>query len=454
MILTDNPIRGSDDDEFGFCDHAKVLCDAIGRTDDLPLTVGVFGPWGSGKSSFLNICRDLLYEHGFMPVEFNPWKYDQRDEIWHALIQTLLDALIKLGEEAGEHGAQQRVKDAVKKAWELRAAIAWLAARIVLPVVSHGVIAAGAVGAFRDDARVLKADGETDAGLNYRHVNLFEKDFAETARELTGNRRMVVLVDDLDRCRGETALTALEALRLFIGDAAYVFMIAMDHHAMIDAASAHFGNDEIRGRNYLEKLINFPYYLPAPRFESINRSFKRKLDYLKNDSTLWVLIRENMEGNPRRITRFINAFNLAIATLARGAAPSRERQLQVAILLMFRQEHPGFFSWLERDARARDDNKVPYPEAWEILAEISASQDLRDGPNLPAEIKLLVEADPGLPKVIRLISPDREGFGFPPLPTRDQIAVLTEAMVLMPLPEAAAPDAELPPPPSGKAAPL
>jgi hypothetical protein len=90
VLLTDNPLSRGEDDRFGFLAHARVLCDAIEATTDLPLTIGIFGPWGTGKSSFMNICRELLTARGLPAITFNPWKYDQRDEIWHALIQTVL----------------------------------------------------------------------------------------------------------------------------------------------------------------------------------------------------------------------------------------------------------------------------------------------------------------------------------------------------------------------------
>jgi len=239
---------------------------------------------GSGKSSFLNICRDLLKEQGFVPVTFNPWRYDERDEIWHALIQTLLDELINLASQDpslsdgnADAGRQERVRKALKKAWEMRAAVAWLAARSAAPIITHGIVTGDAVAAFQKATSDMSSNQDEPGQrasypdveeLYYRHINVFEKDFADTAKALAGGRKLVVLIDDLDRCRAEPALKALEALRLFTGTSSCVFMIAMDYQAIIEAASLHFGDDKQRGSNYLEKLINFPYYLPAARFGS------------------------------------------------------------------------------------------------------------------------------------------------------------------------------------------
>lgn len=432
-ILTDNPILGSDADEFGFREHAEVFCHAISQTSDLPLTVGVFGPWGSGKSSFLNICRDLLKEQGFVTVDFNPWKYDRRDEVWHALIQSLLDELIRRVEESPDPGLKDRLRQAVEKAWELRGVAAWLLARHFVPFAVGGLASADDVDNVRDAARQLSQQRAMKEELNYRHVNFFERDFADTVHRLTEERRLAVLIDDLDRCRGESALMALEALRLFIGDAPCVFVMAMDHQALIEAASIHFGDNEARGRNYLEKLINFPYYLPVARFESINRAFRSKLDFLAEEGTMWELIRANMGGNPRRIRRFINTFNLSVATLSRSSVPSRERQLQVAVLLMFRQEHPVFFDALQREAKAIAVGLAQPASELQTWTELEKAANSPGDTSLPGYLRQMADSDPSLLDAVASISVKRAGFAFPPPPSKDQILVLTEAMVLMPL---------------------
>jgi hypothetical protein len=260
----------------------------------------------------------------------------------------------------------------------------------------------------------------------YRHVNMFEEDFTNTVNALTEERKVVVLVDDLDRCRGESALMALEALRLFTGHARCVFVIAMDHQALIEAASAHFDKNEARGRHYLEKLINFPYYLPEARSDSISRALRKQLEFLADDNTMWQLIQLNMDGNPRRIRRFINTFNLAIAMMERGVKNlTEERQRQVAVLLMFRQEHPAFFEMLLHDG-----------EAWAQLERAAGNRP--DGiADLPQNLERLVKDDPRLLDAIASVAPSQtsvdpsqKGYDFPPHSTRDQISAFTKAMVL------------------------
>jgi predicted KAP-like P-loop ATPase len=416
-LLTDNPIPGADADEFGFRQHAEVLCQAIGETDSFPLTIGVFGPWGSGKSSFLNICRGLLADRGFATVMFNPWKYDKRDKIWHALIQSLLDELIRIGESQPEVSpAHNQIKQAVEMAKKLSAAVAWLLARHLVPIATTGLLNSGDVDSFRQSLGDLSFTEDPTATLGYRHINEFEQDFAEVVQIITDCGRLAVFIDDLDRCRPKQALMALEALRLFTGDAPCVFMIAMDQQALTEAAAAHFDNNRERGLQYLEKLINFPYHLPRVRYESINQAYRAKLGYLSDDNAMWTLIQENFGLNPRRIRRFINAFNLAISTLEHNADPSRVKQLQAAKLLMLRQEHPPFFERLRRD-----------PEVWARLEAEATGAPV----SLLPEDQELLSSDPLLRDAIRSVS-KRPGFDFPPAPSIDEIGALTDAVVLIP----------------------
>lgn len=237
MLLADNPIGTAGDDDFGFRAHAEQLCDALAETTDLPLTLGVFGPWGSGKTSFLNICRDLLGTRGTTVVWFQPWKYDKRDEVWHALLQTLLNELVRRAAESGGSAGQERVARVWSIVKRLSLAASWLAARQMTTLVTGGLVSADDLVAVRQHAADSDSDDEDAPGSIYHAINRFEADFAHVVDELAGDRRLVIFVDDLDRCRPETALSLLEALRIFMTDTRCVIILAMDHSALIDAAA-------------------------------------------------------------------------------------------------------------------------------------------------------------------------------------------------------------------------
>ena len=415
VILTDNPIRDASADEFGFRAHAEVLCAAVAEVRDLPLTLAVLGSWGSGKTSFLNICRSLLQQRGMITVSFGPWKYDQRDEVWHALLQTLLDEMARQAANSPEPGVRQRLGAVLARLRRLSVAAAWLLSRQAVNTFTPMSLDDSDFDALKTAA----ASGAEAPGLtaDYHAVNRFEQDFAEVVRELTGGAPLAIFIDDLDRCRPETALSVLEALRIFTGDAPCLFVIAIDHEALIDAAARYFDGDRQRGRRYLEKLVHFSYYLPGIRWESLGNALRSRLDFLSEDPVVWEVIRIGFQNNPRRVRRFVGAYNLTLAMLSASGPQSPERVRQVAILLMLPQEHPEFFG------RLRADFGV-----WQRITPAAPADDGR--PDLPRrDDQALVEWDPELVTILQRIA-DRTRFDFPPAPSADLVLALGEVIVM------------------------
>ena len=96
QMLTDNPIGKKNQDRFGFAPYARILSDTIRDTDELPFCIGVFAEWGAGKSSLMNMIQDDLSNDGDVKsIWFNPWKYDRKEDLWNALIQTILYSIIE-----------------------------------------------------------------------------------------------------------------------------------------------------------------------------------------------------------------------------------------------------------------------------------------------------------------------------------------------------------------------
>jgi hypothetical protein len=404
LLLTDNPVTGRGDDQFGFGAHGRVLCDAIQATVHLPLTVGVFGPWGTGKSSFLNICREMLERRGIPTIAFNPWKYDDKEAIWHALIQTILTEI------AGEPDGRRH--DLVAKARRLSSTATWLLLRH-----AAGPLTAGFVDG--EDLTAARDAWQTRGVENYRHINHFEADFAEVVQTFVGDRgRLVVFVDDLDRCHGDTAIAVLDALKLFLGEASCVFVLAMDFDVISAAAAKRVDGDHARGRQYLEKLIHFPYHLPEVRFEAVFRQLQDSVvAELSGDPALWQLAEDAFGDNPRRIRRFVSALNLTAATLRLHSQPSRDRLMQAAILLALRMRFPDFFRRVQAN-----------PAVWVRLDEAARTQS--DSGLRQDEVELAT-AEPALSNLLLTVTPgDRGGCSYPPIPTKAQIEVVTQVLTV------------------------
>ena len=89
-LFTDNPKEIIDDDEFGFNLYVKFLGESINPIDDLPFTVGIFGEWGTGKTTLMKFLKKWFEEEEIKTLWLNPWKYDKKEELWAALIRTIL----------------------------------------------------------------------------------------------------------------------------------------------------------------------------------------------------------------------------------------------------------------------------------------------------------------------------------------------------------------------------
>ncbi|MFF5982132.1 P-loop NTPase fold protein [Streptomyces olindensis] len=389
--LTDNPVLSRDGDAYGFLPYLEVLADAVQAARPLPLTVGVFGPWGSGKSSFMHMWQELLGPDA-RTVWVNPWKYDQKQEVWAAVITSVL-AEIKQDERARD------------KAVRLGRSLAWLSLRGVLssgaPLVTGGLLG-------KEEAQqALDRLADSDAEF-HRHVNAFEQDFADAVNDyLDGTERLVVFIDDLDRCTPEAAVTVLESLKLFTGDSRCVFVLAMDYDLLAAVAAKKFGDlAPVKGSVYLEKIVQLPFFLPEVAWDTLRDSLSAYVPALADSEPFWSLARTAFAPSPRRLKRYVNVLNLATTILERssGRPLDRDRRLQLAELLILRSEHRAFYGHL-----------VSRPGAWAQLKDFAWGRSRQPDPSLTDFVH-----DEDLMRLLSL-GRDHQAAGFPLAPSAAEV---------------------------------
>ncbi|MEU3280572.1 KAP family P-loop NTPase fold protein [Streptomyces antibioticus] len=348
-LLTDNPVTEPADDAFHFGPYVSMLHAAVERAEPLPLTVGVLGSWGTGKSSLLRLWEHRLKHQQVRTIWFNPWKYDRKVEVWAALLHTIL------AEMETERGSRE-------KALRLAKAATWLSVRAGLGTAAS--LATGGVVKSGDVETMLTELAEGDAE-QYRQINRFENDFREAVEEFVGtDGRLVVFVDDLDRCTPESAMTVLESLKLFLGESRCVFVLALDLDVLAAVATNKFGDafkdapaEVVSGLAYLDKIVQLPFFLPDVSFDTLRSAFAPYVVRAEDDDDFWELLRRGLGTNPRRLKRFVNVFNMASGIAGdAGMMLDRALRLQLAALLVIRSRHRDFFHLLAAE-----------PTSWETL---------------------------------------------------------------------------------------
>jgi len=283
-MWTDND---TDRDFLNFSGVAQTVAEIIIQAKQKPVSIGVSGSWGVGKSSMIRLIRRSLTgktteEQKIIFVEFNAWLYQGYDDARAALMEVIAEALAKQAEES--QTAVEKVGDLLKRLNWLRIAkmtfgtVASLAAGLP-PVGLIGDVAGVAVDALTKDVQATTISrAETNAAQVAKladgmvtpkkivsppqQIHEIRKGFEEVLKEL--NVTLVVLIDDLDRCLPETTISTLEAIRLFLFLDHTAFVIAADNEMIKYAVKKHFEgmSDKDLITNYFDKLIQIPIRVP------------------------------------------------------------------------------------------------------------------------------------------------------------------------------------------------
>ncbi|MFG0410274.1 P-loop NTPase fold protein [Pseudomonas sp. FYR_11] len=282
----------TDTDFLNFSGVADTVAEIVYQANGRPISIGVSGAWGAGKSSMIKLIQASLRnppepgkkpEKDFVFVEFNAWLYQGYDDARAALMDVIAS---RLQEEAE---ARQTALDKVS---ELAERVNWLRVAKLMggAAVSFaaGVPAPGLIGDMWGLAKQWWS-GEVDQAMIGETHDKAEK-AGDEAKKLIREKpkktsppkeiqalrdnfesvldelgvTLVVLIDDLDRCLPETTISTLEAIRLFLFLRNTAFVIAADNEMIKHAVRRHFSGvpDDILVTSYFDKLIQVPIRVP------------------------------------------------------------------------------------------------------------------------------------------------------------------------------------------------
>ncbi len=439
MILTDNETKV---DLLNNEAIAATIIKLLRDRPDQPVTVGVHGDWGAGKSSVLEMIEaGFEGEAKVLCLKFNGWRFQGFEDAKIALIEGIVTGLIEKRPALTKAG--EAVKDVFRRIDWLKVAkkaggLAFTAftgiptPEQIQAIVGtlEGVVADPGKLATKENIEaaiegvkgLLKPKGDGDSTNVPEEISAFRKAFDDLL-EKAGVDQLIVLIDDLDRCLPDTAIETLEAVRLFVFTSRTAFVVAADEAMIEYAVRKHFPDlpdttgPQTYARNYLEKLIQVPFRIPAlgdtetriyvtllligAEFGEKDAAFNaliavarerlrrpwtsgaldaatvrsalgdkasRANNALALSDQIGPILASGTKGNPRQIKRFLNALVLRQRTAeARGFGD--DVKLPVLAKLMLAERFlPRVFDQIAGVAAAAPDGKCPDLAALEAAA--------------------------------------------------------------------------------------
>ena len=322
-ILNDRPLASSEVhlDSLRLRTKLAPVYDILRHPEtETPLSVAIYGDWGTGKTSAMKWLEGMLIEwnrngdHSLgkpvRPVWFYPWKYHKKKDVWRGLIAEVILATISI------RGATlERVKTAVKR-FGLFLGRSFLHALSGMKLV-HGE-KSGASGEIYEEFQQLVRPAQA-------YLNEFEatlgKWIADTISD--AGERMVIFIDDLDRCLPKVALQVLEALKLYLDIPDLIFVVGVDRvviDQLIQKLYGDLGLEKHKSKKYLAKMFQIEVTV-GPSDQQAEEFLDEQLAGLGNyESAYWTrdladderqLFRDVVlrlaQRNPREIKRLLNS---------------------------------------------------------------------------------------------------------------------------------------------------
>jgi predicted KAP-like P-loop ATPase len=280
----------SDQDFLNFTELADQVATLVTTPDLLPISVGVFGGWGTGKSTVLRLIETQLpagEEDKVLLVKFDAWLYQGFDDARAALMEVVSSALLKRAEK--EKTFLEKAKEFAGRVNYFRGLgmIADFGVGMAFGVPPGMLTRAGAfIGAavagtvsheqatkIKDD--VVEASKDLKALIKPgekrtppKEIDTFRREFGELLEGL--DITLVLFIDNLDRCLPDAAIGTLEAVRLFLFMPRTAFVIAADEGMIRHSVAKHFDDPEASHvRDYLDKVIQVPLRVPQVGVEDL-----------------------------------------------------------------------------------------------------------------------------------------------------------------------------------------
>ncbi|HYY85835.1 MAG TPA: P-loop NTPase fold protein, partial [Nitrososphaeraceae archaeon] len=311
LILTDDI---ANDPILDFNLYANAIANIV-RNSQPKFTIGIFGDWGTGKTTLINAVDKILQtDKDLIRIKLEAWRYKQEQ---FPLVSLLKNIAFALPTEKQFEVLKQKLETGainfLKKTPDILTSI------ISKYASEEDEISNEMLDTFKKelnskiqliaelDRDTLYFDGLDEIKKEIRNLRLDNPSF-----------RIIVFVDDLDKCSPKKALEILELIRIFHDIEGFVYIIGISHDMIIKLSNIENSNTSIDGEHFIKKLIQIPITLPRWSNQDIVNLVKDLIKKGMIHDKFKDLIEKNIDlisiaidNNPREIKRFLNNFFVA-----------------------------------------------------------------------------------------------------------------------------------------------
>ena len=324
VYSSDQPIMRRDQDRFNRWPFAKRIAETIANgRDQSSIIVGIYGPWGDGKTSTLALMETALTELPYViPIRFNSWQFGSEEQLLRAFFDTLADALGK-----SLTSRKEEIGNILKKYGSILSIASLDLAHMVKLDPGKGL---AALGEALSSVELDTLRGRLEAIL------------------MESGKRAVILVDDIDRLDRAEIHAIFRLIKVSASFKHTSYVLAFDDEMVAAALGERYGGGgAAAGRNFLEKIIHVPLHLPPAETIELRKMALEGIDAALSQQEI-SLSREDIERftrsfidaiesqmtTPRQAKRFSNAISFALPLL-KGEANSVDVMLVEAMRIFF-----------------------------------------------------------------------------------------------------------------------
>jgi hypothetical protein len=393
--LSDRPVQKKDTDKLENMHFVEGLYSFI-MGAETPITIGIQGGWGSGKTSLINMLEEKIKSENprqAIYVFVNAWEHalfqhkEAKLEVTVNLLTGLFEAM-KTAIEEKEYNIQEIIKKEVVGQEGIFAKLKSLSRS---PLLWGSMSAASKMFTGADWVQDIKPGASEQSVTEF--IQVLRNKIADAVQKITNNSdigRFVCFIDDLDRVPPEIAVEILDVTKNIFAIEHYIFVLAIDYDVVVKGLEGKFGKkdkeNEREFRQYFDKIIQIPFHMPVGAYKKhlvdlLRSSFETlgyhdlDQDVLENISTAALAA---TDGVPRSIKRIINTLSL-LKHISPDLTDDADSVLEIRfIVIALNINFPEISRRLMENSNFIDWKINKLNKRWELNSEEQEFEEIKD----------------------------------------------------------------------------